>query len=185
MAHDALFGLWFFAPAGVANLTPVLIYKLPGLRDWKTPLDFGHQFRGHRLSGDNKTWRGVIGGMIIGTLALWLQVTLFKHSAWIVSVSRPLDYSSLPILRLGLLMSFGALAGDAAKSFFKRQFAVPSGHSWFPFDQLDYIIGGLIFSAMIVRLSVAFYVWVVLDYFVLHLLFSYIGYVLKLKDRPI
>jgi CDP-2,3-bis-(O-geranylgeranyl)-sn-glycerol synthase len=137
------------------------------------------------MSGDNKTWRGVICGMIVGTLALWFQVALFKHSAWIVSVSRPLDYSSLPVLRLGLLMSFGALAGDASKSFFKRQLVVPSGHSWFPYDQLDYIIGGLLFSAMIVRLSFASYVWVVADYFVLHLIFSYIGYLLKLKDRPI
>jgi len=185
MAHDALFGLWFFAPAGVANLTPVLIYKLPVLRDWKTPLDFGHQIRGHRLSGDNKTWRGVIGGMTIGTLALWLQVTLFKHSAWIVSVSRPLDYSSLPILRLGLLMSFGALAGDALKSFFKRQLSVASGHSWFPFDQLDYIIGGLLLSTIEIRLSVTDYVWVVVDYFVLHLVFSYLGFHLKLKEQPI
>lgn len=185
MGHDLLFALWFFVPAGVANVAPVLANKMPVLGSWQTPLDFGHHFRGQRLFGAHKTWRGLITGLIVGTLTLWLQVSLCQHSAWLVRVSQPLDYATLPILRLGLLMSFGALAGDALKSFFKRQVGVPSGHSWFPFDQLDYIVGGLLLSAFVVRLPAVLYAWTVVIYFLLHLIFSYLGYLLKLKERSI
>jgi CDP-2,3-bis-(O-geranylgeranyl)-sn-glycerol synthase len=185
MSHDLLFALWFFAPAGLANVAPILANKVPGWERWQTPLDFGLQWRGRRLLGDHKTWRGLISGLIAGTLALWLQVTLCHHSAWLVSVSRPLNYATLPIIRLGLLMSFGALIGDGLKSFFKRQLNVISGHSWFPFDQLDYVAGGLLLSALVVRLPAVLYAWITVTYFMLHLLFSYLGYLLKLKDRPI
>ncbi len=185
MTHDLLFALWFFIPAGVANMTPIFMNKMPFINRWHPPLDGGLKFRGQRLLGDHKTWRGLLSGLAAGTLALWLQVVLCQHSAWLVSVAKPLDYATLPVIRLGLALSFGALAGDALESFFKRQLNVPAGHSWFPFDQLDYIAGGLLLSAFVVRLPVVLYVWIVILYFGLHLIFSYTGYLLKLKDRPI
>jgi CDP-2,3-bis-(O-geranylgeranyl)-sn-glycerol synthase len=185
MPHDLVFALWFFLPAGVANLTPVLVYKLPILRNWSAPIDFGHSWRGHRLLGANKTWRGIISGLIAATLAVWLQTTLLRHSSWLVGVSRPLDYMALPYFTLGFLLGLGALGGDALKSFFKRQLKVASGRSWFPFDQLDYVVGGLLLSALVVRLPAVIYAYIIVVYFALHLLFSYLGYLLKLKDHPI
>jgi CDP-diglyceride synthetase len=88
-------------------------------------------------------------------------------------------------LDLGFLLALGALLGDLIKSMVKRRVGVPSGRSWFPYDQLDYIIGGLLLSACVVVLHASQYVWVVFVYFGVHLLASYIGYLLKLKDSPI
>jgi CDP-2,3-bis-(O-geranylgeranyl)-sn-glycerol synthase len=84
-----------------------------------------------------------------------------------------------------VLLSFGALFGDMVKSFFKRQLGVASGKSWFPFDQIDYIVGGLAFSAIVVRLEATQYISVLVVWFALHLISSYIGYLLKLKKDPI
>lgn len=184
MVDDILFALWFFLPAGMANVTPVLVAKAPLLRNWNTPVDLGHRYRGKRILGDHKTWRGFVVGITAGTLMLWLQVALYNHGRWVQDFSS-LDYSTVSILGLGLLLSFGALAGDAIKSFFKRQIDVTSGHSWFPFDQLDYIAGGLLLSALIVQLTLPQYAWIVLMWFALHLISSYLGYLLKFKDRPI
>ena len=82
-------------------------------------------------------------------------------------------------------MSAGALIGDAVESYFKRQRRIPSGQPWFPFDQTDYIIGGLLFSMPFAVLPVWLILWVFGLYFGLHLLSSYIGYRLGLKELPI
>ena len=184
MTDDILFALWFFIPAGMANMTPVFTAKLPGLRSWSTPVDFGCSVKGKRLLGDHKTWRGLLTGVVAGVLILWLQSVLYEHHQAIRDFSS-LDYQEISIVGLGILLSLGALAGDSIKSFFKRQLNVRPGRSWFPFDQLDYIAGGLLLSAIVVQLTLAQYAWIVIIWFGLHLISSYIGYLLKLKDKPI
>jgi CDP-2,3-bis-(O-geranylgeranyl)-sn-glycerol synthase len=185
MGHNILFSLWFFLPAGIANSTPIIAAHLPGLRNLNAPFDFGKKFRNRRIFGDHKTWRGIIGGLIIGVLVVWLQMTLFHHFLWVRHTSAPVSYQRPSVLILGLLLSFGALLGDAIESFLKRQYSIPAGQRWFPFDQLDYVIGGLLLATLYVRLPLQDYGWVVLIWFGLHLLFSYLGYVLKLKESPL
>jgi CDP-2,3-bis-(O-geranylgeranyl)-sn-glycerol synthase len=82
-------------------------------------------------------------------------------------------------------MGAGALIGDALESFFKRRAHVKPGHSWFPFDQLDYIVGGLVFLYPFARPSFAVVLWILFLYFGLHLIVSYIGYKLGFKNKPI
>lgn len=181
---DILFALWFFLPAGIANVIPVIIAKVPGLENWKAPVDFGWEFRGKPALGPHKTIRGLVFGTFAGFLIFAMQVQLFENYGWAREASGGLDYSGLS-LWLGVLLGFGALFGDMIKSFFKRQFNVVSGKSWFPFDQLDYIIGGLLFSSIIVVLEVKQYVLIIVIWFLLHLLTSYLGYLTKFKKDPI
>src|SRR3954468_15530787 len=148
MGQDLLFALWFFAPAGIANVTPILAAKTPGLKRLDAPVDAGLSWRRRRLLDDHKTWRGIITGVIAGILVLWLQTYLYDNYAWARDISRPVNYRTLSVISFGFLLSFGALFGDLVKSFLKRQIGVPPGNSWFPFDQLDYIIGGLVFSGL-------------------------------------
>lgn len=167
--------LWFFLPAGIANMSPVLTRRLPILKHWNTPVDFGLTFKGKRLTGDNKSWRGVImGGLIAGLLGL-IQYRLITNIAETTGF----------IFMATAAMGFGALIGDAVASFFKRQAGVKPGDSWFPFDQLDYILGGIIFVSFFVALSLAEIARIILIYFVLHLVVSYIGFKLNLKSKPI
>jgi len=185
MGRDILFALWFFLPAGIANITPILVAKTPVINRWGPPIDLGLHWRGKRLLGDHKTWRGIISGFIAGTLTVWLQVWLYKNTEWAQTISQPIDYSSISILGLGFALSIGALGGDAIKSILKRQLSVKPGESWFPFDQLDYIIGGLLLSSFVVILPFQEYIWIFILWFGLHLLFSYIGYITKFKEHPI
>lgn len=180
-----LFALWFFLPAGLANSAPVFASRLPLLRNLTSPLDFGANFRGKRVFGVNKTWRGLISGIFIATFILWAQQYLFVHTEWAKAISGSIDYSSLPILVLGPLFGLGALLGDAIESFFKRQRGVPSGESWFPFDQFDYIIGGLLASSLVVQLTLQEYVAISVVWFCLHILSVYIGFLIGLRDSKI
>lgn len=182
--NDILFALWFFLPAGVANVMPVIIAKAPLMSGWKTPVDLGRSFRGKPILGPHKTIRGLVVGTLVGTGVFLLQVQAYENHAWAREVSNSLNYSDLS-LWLGILLSFGALFGDMVKSFFKRQLGVISGKSWFPFDQLDYIAGGLLFGSLAVVLELKQYLIIIIVWFVMHLFSSYIGYLTKLKKDPI
>lgn len=185
MFKDILFALWFFLPAGVANATPIFLAKIPLLSVYDAPMDFGYTFHGKRILGSHKTWRGLIGGVIAATLVLWFQQTLVRHTGWAVTLTKEVDYNQLPIFILGPLFGLGALLGDAIESFFKRQRGVAPGQGWFPFDQTDYIIGGAVATAPFVHLHFLQYVWLLLLWLLVHIVASYLGYLVKLKERPI
>lgn len=155
-------------------MAPVFSSRIPVLNRWRTPLDFGKSWNGHRIFGPNKTWRGLCSGIVVGTLTgLLLYGPFFS------------DGNQVTFLLICASMSAGALIGDAIESFFKRQRGISSGEAWFPFDQTDYIIGGLVFTLPFGVLPLWIVIWIVILYFGLHLLSSYIGYLLKLKDAPI
>jgi CDP-2,3-bis-(O-geranylgeranyl)-sn-glycerol synthase len=122
--------LWLMLPAYVANMSAV---KLGG----GLPMDFGRTMRdGRRVLGPGKTWRGFLLGGAAGTLvgaalhalapATGGAVTDFGGAAW-------------PLTAGGL--AFGALLGDAAKSFVKRRFGKDRGAPWLGPDQLDFVLG--------------------------------------------
>ncbi len=167
--------LWFFLPAGIANMSPILANNIPVLRRWKTPLDFGKKYKGKRIFGDNKTWRGVVFGTFTAGL-----VGLLQYKVVLPSVD-----PTLFLFAATAAMGLGALVGDAVESFFKRRRGVKPGKSWFPFDQIDYIFGGLLFAWPFTDLSLEFVLAIVLLYFGLHLAVGYIGYVLGVKKHPI
>jgi CDP-2,3-bis-(O-geranylgeranyl)-sn-glycerol synthase len=185
VAKDILFALWFFLPAAFANGIPVLSMHLPWIKDWKAPMDFGRSFRGKRIFGSHKTWRGFIAGVLTSTLTLWLQQLAVVHFGWAQWLTTQVDYTTLPILLMGPIFGAAALAGDAIESFFKRQRGTPPGHGWFPWDQLDYILAAALATAPFVPLSLLQYVWLIGFWFVIHLVSTYLGYLTGLKDHPI
>lgn len=136
--------LYFFLPAYAANMAPVLVKGRLVLLD--RPLDGGATFRGRRLLGDHKTWRGLVVGIVAGTAAIALQRLL--HALGCLDAVSLVDYGRVSPW-LGALLGFGALAGDAVKSFAKRQVGIAPGETWLVFDQLDFMCGAYAFGALI------------------------------------
>lgn len=180
-ASDSILAVWVFLPAGIANMTPIFSAHLPIIKHWQAPLDFGITYRNKRLLGRNKTIRGLLTGMIAAGLFALLQASLQRTYASSLNIAN----NPWVIFAFGVSLGFGALIGDAIESFFKRQRNISSGKSWFPFDQTDYIIGGIIPLLIWSELNSRQYVIIFCVYFGLHLLVSYIGYQLKLKKSPI
>ncbi len=172
--NDYLAALLFFLPAGIANMSPVIINKIPVINKWETPLDFGKSFRGKRILGDNKRLRGLVFGILLGGLTGAL-VGALNHN----TVGTILPFWS------GCILGAGALLGDAVESFFKRQRGVEPGKPWFPFDQIDYIIGGLLAIYLFMQPQAWVMLTIFVVYFGLHLLLAYIGYLLGFKKTPI
>ncbi len=159
--------IYVFLPAGVANATPPLLTRFFGLG---RAIDGGRRWRGRPLLGSHKTWQGLIGGSCAGIATFALQ--------------RVFDDLSVP-WSFGVAISVGALAGDLVKSLVKRQLAVEPGTTWFPFDQLDYVIGALAAGALFVRFPPLVIAAIVVAYFVLHLVVSAVGYALGVRTAPI
>jgi CDP-2,3-bis-(O-geranylgeranyl)-sn-glycerol synthase len=180
-----VFALWFFLPAGLANMAPILASRLSGLKYWDGPIDGGATLHGRRLLGPHKTWRGIAAGVVFATVSLWLQQLLVGHAHWTGWLTDGVNYAALPTFLLGPLFGIGALGGDAVESFFKRRRGTAAGQAWFPFDQTDYIIGSILATLPIVQLSLPVYAWSLVLWPGIHLVAAYAGYLLGLKERPI
>ena len=149
-------------------MAPVLFRKMPLLNK---PIN-------EKRFGTNKTWRGIIVATIFGGIVFILQK--YFHSRGFQSLSL-IDYSDFSIL-FGFILGFGAIMGDLIKSYYKRKAGIPPGKPWIPYDQLDFVLGGLI-------LGLFFYVPpanVILVLFVvspiLHLGINFIGYLFGINE---
>lgn len=169
--------LYYFLPAAVANMTPPLIHKL--FREAAAPIDHGYLWRGKPFFGSHKTWRGLIAGILMGVFAFNVQVILYSFPFF--QTLSIVDYSHTGFF-LGFLLSSGALAGDLVKSFFKRRLQIPSGTSWVPFDQIDFVVGALLFSFLVFIPPVSVVVIILLTYPFFHPLINTIGYYLHVRD---
>lgn len=182
--NEIIFSIWVFLPAALANMTPIPVSKVPFLKKYNYPADFYKTYKGVRIFGDHKTIRGYISGIIVAILTVFLQIYVFERSEFIQTIS-PVDYSEVNPLALGLLAGFGALFGDSVKSFFKRRRGIAPGKTWVPFDQIDYIIGGLLFMSLYLMIPWYDYLIILVIWFLIHLLSTSFGYLIGVKDSPL
>ena len=175
--------IWIFLPAALANSTPVIVAKIPILKKYNHPIDFHKEFRGRRIFGDHKTIRGLLSGVVAAIIVVLIQKYLYLNTDFVRGITS-LDYSQINALVFGALMGFGALFGDAIKSFFKRQLNRPSGSPWFPFDQIDFLIGSALLTYPIIKLSLLEYVILLVVGVLVHLLTNLTAYLLGIKDVP-
>ena len=171
---------FLLGPAGVANTAPVWGAKIKGLKKWNTPLDLGCKYKGERLLGDHKTYRGIFVGVVSGCLTGVLQIYIIHNSPYLFELLEFM-HGNINLILLGGLLGFFALLGDALKSFFKRRLRIAPGKSWPVMDQIDYIIGSYLLVGFLFNLTPSHYLVGLLTYALLHPAFSYTAYLLKLK----
>ncbi|MGH9856764.1 MAG: CDP-archaeol synthase [Acidobacteriota bacterium] len=154
MLQAVLETIWIFLPAMAANMAPVLAAHLPMLSHLKTPLDAGISWRGARLLGGNKTVRGLITGVLAGAVTGALQSFFYTIFPWVKDIAlvsyEPLLFAGI----FGATLGAGALGGDAAKSFIKRQAGVRPGQSLAILDQIDFVLGAAAVIYFFVTLTV-------------------------------
>ena len=151
------------APAYVANMAPPLTRYWRG---WNRPISA-------RWLGSHKTVIGFAAGLL-GALA-----TSFVQHA--VGYDTPIADGNNWV-ELGLRFGVGAMAGDSAKSFFKRRRGVPPGQPWLPFDQIDFVLGALILVAPYSTLGLGDVVLVLGLSFGGHIAVNHAAYCLGLRD---
>ena len=168
--------LYFMLPAYIANMAPVLGKGV--LKQLAIPIDRGKKWKGKPIFGKNKTWRGIVLGTAAGALVFLAQKYIYAcPTAKALSI---IDYSTAT-LWIGVLLGLGAIMGDAVESFFKRRWGIKPGGNWFPFDQIDFTIGALLFASVYYFPGWGNAVIIVVLSMFGHIFFSHLGYYLNLK----
>lgn len=156
--------MYVTAPAYAANMAPPFLRYWKG---WNRPISA-------RWLGNHKTVLGFATGILAAVLVSYVQ----SRIGWEFGV---VDHDEGWLL-LGGRLGLGAMIGDSVKSFFKRRVGVPPGRSWIPFDQLDFVVGALLFSWGALRLAWSDVVLILLVSVVGHILVNHIGYWLGIRD---
>lgn len=157
-------------PAYFANMAPEPLGKI-FLKKWDTPIDFNKKLKKKQILGPHKTYRGILFAIIVSLIVAFIQsrinssLNLYDYSNWIL---------------FGFLMGVGAMAGDAVKSFFKRRFNIKSGKPWI-FDNIDFVIGALIFASFVYFPGWKNVIAIVIMSFPLTMIVKYIAFKLNLR----
>ncbi len=152
----------FIFPAYCANGAPVLAGG--GLS-----MDFGKNFvDGKRLLGKNKTFRGFFFGLAIGVFVGLVEYAVF---------------GTYPLL-FCFLSPLGALIGDLAGAFLKRRLDITPGGLLPIVDQVDFVIGAILFSLPLSIVSWDLAITIMLVTPPIHLLTNFIAFKMKLKSNP-
>ncbi|MFX0047406.1 MAG: CDP-archaeol synthase [Candidatus Hermodarchaeota archaeon] len=161
-----IFSVLFIVPAYFSNAGMVIV-------GGGKPLDGGNFWRdGRRILGDHKTISGLVKGPLYIGIPLSCALFLLFLLLWPFIQQIPIEGVSIGFYNLysemvyyqyyfiggpfpiGILMimfrivfcSYGAAFGDLAGSFLKRRFDIKSGSPFWVVDQLDFVIGAIIFA---------------------------------------
>jgi CDP-diglyceride synthetase len=180
--------LLLFLPVLGAPILHGPILALDLLPALKRPLDGGATWRGRRLFGDNKTWRGAIVmtlGPLLATVALW-------QWPWWHDTIPDAARDAGPLL-LGLLIGLGVVLGELPNSLLKRQLDVAPGSRrggaagalLTTLDQGDLVLGIWLCLLPVYGMPL----WLVAVAFAIvsaiHLLINVIGYAIGARSAPI
>ncbi|MBI2112245.1 CDP-archaeol synthase [Candidatus Woesearchaeota archaeon] len=163
--------LYFFLPAYLANMAPIIFRWVPWLR---IPI---HE----KKFGKNKTWRGIVAAALMGAFVFSLQKLAYQNGFKLFAL---IDYSDFSII-LGFLMGLGAIVGDLVESYYKRKQNIPPGKPWLPWDQLDFVFGAIFFGLVLYVPPAEVILVLILASPLLHILFNLLGYLLKIKKTKL
>lgn len=129
--QDLISALYIIVPAYCTNGAPVIFGGGP-------PIDLGKSLPdGNRILGGNKTIRGILSGLVVGAIVGAFGYYLFSRNLFLIA----------------FLASVGALLGDLVGAFLKRRLKIKPGDALPGIDQLDFVLGALLFVSPVYKLS--------------------------------
>ena len=160
-------------PGMLANMAPLFVKDLNFLN---YPLDLGIKINGDMILGPRKTFRGLIAGIIFAMIIINIQYLIYRFTP--LKSLTLYNFEEINFQLLGFLFGFGVLFGDMFESFIKRRLNMPPGKSLIPFDQIDCVLGGLIFGRIAWAYSYKYALTIILLTFFLHIAGRHAGYYL-------
>jgi hypothetical protein len=180
--------LVFAIPVTFAAIVHMVVVRLRMLEWLNHPLDLGKRFRGERIFGDSKTFRGILVMVMMsmaGVALLWWLLVWFPG----LQHYNILDFGQYSTIFYGLLYGLGYTLAELPNSFAKRQAGIPEGKrgSWLNIliDQADSPIGCLLILWPFTGIDVVFMLAGSVFYLFLHLFFNVMLYLAGLRKNPL
>jgi CDP-archaeol synthase len=152
------------------------------------PIDRGRKFRGERIFGDNKTYRGVVVVSLGTVIGFGLQSLLLHRIASVRSVEL-FDYTFFKSVTLGGAVGVAAMLSELPNSFIKRRFDIAPGRGakgwkgvvFYVYDQIDFLLGSWLVLAIVVPVTAGRVLFSAGLLLVAHQLMSSVGYALGMR----
>jgi CDP-2,3-bis-(O-geranylgeranyl)-sn-glycerol synthase len=181
-------GIWVFLAVLGAPLVHAPVLRWDLLRGLKRPLDGGATWRGRRLLGDNKTWRGalcMVLGCTLAALALW-------QWPWWREVL-PGELQDAGPLLVGALVGVGIVLGELPNSLAKRQLGIApgtqrrgaAGWAFVALDQFDLVLGVYVALLPVWAMPAEVLAAAIAAVTVVHLVINVIGYAIGARTAPV
>ena len=181
--------LWLALPIIAAGLVHLAVMKLdlwPALR--RLPIDGGLTFRGRRLFGDNKTWRGALVTISSTTVTAWALAQVHECCYRLPTL---VPFAETHPVLWGLLLGTGYIVGELPNSFVKRRIGIGPGESGSGFvgavfwvvDQLDSLAGMLLVTRPVWQPTAPLVLLLVAIMLVAHPIGAWVMVLFGLKDR--
>ena len=179
---------YVFAPVLLGLTTHGVCIRFGWLNFLLHPVDGGAEFRGKRVFGANKTWRG-IAAMTLGTALGSAIQAGWLHNYESVRALELFEYSLPKALTVGLLMGLACGLSELPNSLIKRQLDIAPGATasgwinalFYILDQVDFLVGIWIVLAFVIEISLIRIVYSFVFLFVTHQVISFLGYLLGMR----
>lgn len=186
MKHWLLLAAEFFylySPLLLSAAISGLVMRQNWLAFARRPIDAGRSWRGNRLFGDSKTWRGVLVAVVGCIIGVAIQKHLIGEHAR--SIAR-VDYARLDVLAFATTMGVTAMLGELPNSFVKRRLHIAPGHTtqgwlavvFYVWDQVDLLMFSLPALSIWARIDAELVVTAFAVTLILHPTTSLIGYLI-------
>ncbi|MGH7455185.1 MAG: CDP-archaeol synthase [bacterium] len=153
------------------------------------PIDGGRAFRGRRLFGSNKTYRGVIAVGLGTALGFGIQ-TIVLHQITSIHHLELIDFPRLNWFPLGFAMGTAAMLSELPNSFIKRQLGIAPGMVanglvgvlFYIIDQVDMLLGVWLVLSFAVEVTLTRILWSIVFLFLAHQIITLAGYAFGMRD---
>src|SRR5262245_26260969 len=152
------------------------------------PIDRGRKFRGKRIFGENKTYRGLVVVSLGTAIGFGFQSLLLHRIASIRSVEL-FDYAFFKSVALGVAVGVAAMLSELPNSFIKRQFEIAPGTAakgwksviFYVYDQIDFLLGAWLVLAVVVPVTAMRVLFSAGLLLVAHQIMSSVGHALGMR----
>ena len=178
----------------VAGCLNMIWCRLNILKKYNVPMDYNKNFiDGKRIFGDNKTWKGFIGYIILNIFCavvlgkIWSICNLNNMNYFYYSIPNTIYNNCI----IGLLLGLGYSLFELPNSFLKRRMNIEPGKTssgiskiLFVFlDQADSVIGCCTVLYLFYNMTFKFYIMYILLGAFTHFVFNILLFLLKLRKN--
>jgi len=183
--------IFLIAAFTLAGLVQTAWLRIRASHRFAIPLDCGKTFRGKRIFGANKTWKGLVVMVPAVGTAFWglaMGVGLLRPGA----LANLWQLSPGGYFLLGCWAGCGFMLGELPNSFIKRQLDISPGMPptsaagriiCFVVDQTDSVLGALLALALLVNVPWPAWIVILLAGPLVHWLFNVLLMLLGLKAK--
>ena len=172
------------SPVIAAAIFHMIIVKMDCCKLLSYPLDHNYTFRGKRIFGKNKTYRGVVIMILASIFFSFLYLYGVRNSVYMEEYNL-LDFENYSFIFYGVLFGLGYVIGELPNSFMKRQMDIEVGKASNIFmiilDQIDSVLVIMFLLVFFSSFTWRLFFYGVFFYGFIHIIINYMLFLLGLR----